>query len=107
LFCVPERLLIREAAGESLEAEIARENAEFASRVEGFYVRNSLDPLRAELGLFILPQRIVAGYVGAAGGFQTIKPLILNTLFALVPVGATASGGEAEGEDDDREDGSY
>jgi AcrR family transcriptional regulator len=101
LFCVPERVLVRGAASESLEATIAQENAEFAARIDDFYARNSLDPIRAELGLFILPQRIVAGYVGDPHSFHKVKPLILNTVFALLPSSnPTGSGTEDESDGD-------
>lgn len=103
LFCVPERVLVRGAAGDSLEAAIARENAAFADRVAGFIARNDLDPIRAELGLFALPQRIVAGYVGQEQTFRKAKPLILNTLFALVPAGASGPDSAAEEDEDGAE----
>jgi len=103
LFCVPERVLVRGAAGESLEAMIAKENAEFAGRVAGFVERNGLNPVRAELGLFVLPQRIVAGYVGEPQIFRQVKPLILNTLFAMLPASNSSSPDAEDDSDDDLE----
>jgi|GEM_PF-872148 AcrR family transcriptional regulator len=97
LFCVPERVLVRGAIGARLEAQIAQANEEFGLRVSEFVERNSLDPVRANLGLFALPQMIVAGYVDHGLFFQTVKPMILNTLYALVQVGE----GEGEDADDD------
>lgn len=105
LFCVPERVLVRGAAGESLEVTIAQENAEFAARVDGFYARNGLDPIRAELGLFILPQRIVARYVGDPHSFRQVKPLILNTLFAMLPSSNPAGSDTEDESDGDLDDG--
>ena len=106
LFCVPERVLVRGAAGESLEAEIARENAEYAARVDGFIERNGLDPIRAQLGLFELPQRNVAGYVGEPQSFHKVKPLILNTLFAMVSASGSISSTLEEDSDTDLDSGS-
>lgn len=106
LFCVPERVLVRGAAGESLEAAIAGENADFTERVAGFADRNGLDPIRAELELFVLPHRIVAGYVGEPQSFHKVKPLILNTLFAMVPISNSSGSAAEDDSDDDSDDGS-
>ena len=61
--------------------------------------QNGLDPIREQLGLFELPQRIVAGYVGEPHSFRKVKPLILNTLFAMVSAGGS-SGSTTEDDDD-------
>ena len=82
---------------------IAQENAEFADRVVGFVERNGLNPVRAELGLFVLPQRIVAGYVGEPHIFRQVKPLILNTLFAMLPASNSSSPDAEDDSDDDLE----